>query len=175
VKIIPVVGIKEKTVTNYNDSRLPKQNKHREELLLALNATQWETFHGDDRSDNHKREHVITLEPEGLAYLTLLDSEIASYDNIPSDIKIILIRYLSFYFDRLLAWQSSQRGRKTGIFGNLSLGYIMHTQDSKGVISVEFYYDTNSDKTQEVIYIFKILAYGQGFADERINEIAGEK
>jgi hypothetical protein len=91
----------------------------------------------------------------------------------------------------MISWQSSQRGRKIGIFGNLSLGYIMHTQDSKGVISVEFY--RKLDNQQEVIYIFKILAYGQGFekfsgyifiydtgkiyqmTDERINEIAGEK
>ena len=151
-------------MTNYNPVNKTKQiarsNKHREELLLALHSTSWETFKGDGRSDNHKRSHIITLDPIGLAYLALLDSEIASYDNVPSDIKVVLIKYLSFYFDRLITWRQSTRGRKIGIFGNLSLGYVMHTQDSKTSVSVEFYRYLSEENT----WVFRIDCNGSGFA-----------
>ena len=121
MKIIPAAGIKEKIVTNYNSTNKPRTNKHREELLLSLDSTSWSTFHGDGRSDNHKEEHVITVDPIAMGYLILLDSEIASNPDIPTEVKVQLIRFVAFYFDRLLQWQTKQRGRKIGIFGNLHL------------------------------------------------------
>lgn len=147
-------------MTNYNSTDRPKTNKHHEELLVALDAYSWETFSGDDRSDNHKREHRITVEPEGFGYLTLLDSEIATNTAIPSETKIILIRFIAFYFDRLLQWQSSHKGRKIGIFGNLSLGYIMHTQDSKLHLELDLYRMFK----ESGLYVFKINVNGRAFS-----------
>ena len=172
-------------MTNYNSTAHPRQNKHKEELLLSLNSTTWETFHGDDRSDNHKREHVITTEPVAMSYLALLDSEIATNSDIDTEVKVVLIKFLSFYFDRLLQWQSKQRGRKIGIFGNLTLGYIMHTQDSKLHLELDLYRMFE----EEGLFVFKIDVNGRSFdtfngyifihsngsiyqmSDDRINEI----
>lgn len=144
-------------MTNYNSTTRPKTNKHREELLLSLNSTSWSTFHGDGRSDNHQEEHVITTDPVAMAYLALLDSEIASNGDIDTETKVILIKFLSFYFDRLLQWQSRQRGRKIGLFGNLSLGYIMHTQDSKLSLDLDLYRMFKEDG----LYVFKIKVNGR--------------
>ena len=176
-------------MTNYNHTDKPRTNKHREELLLSLDSTSWPTFHGDGRSDNHKEDHEITLEPDGLAYLTLLDSEIATNQDIPSDIKVVLIRFLSFYFDRLNAWRDAGKGRKIGIFGNLSLGYVMHTQDSKLNLQLALYRMLK----EKNIYVFKLVVNGRSFdtfngyifihnngniyqlSDDRILELQGEK
>ncbi len=134
-------------------------NKHQEELLLELNAYQWETFNGDGRSDNHREDHKITLEPEGLSYLTLLESEIATNKDISSECKILLIKFVAFYFDRLNTWAASARGRKKGIFGNLSLGYIMHTQDDKVSVDLQLF---RMIKEQN-INIFRLDINGSGF------------
>lgn len=150
-------------MTNYNPANAQIQrargNKHREELLLSLDSRQWETFHGDGRSDNHKEEHVITLNPVGLSYLTLIDSEIATNTDISTECKVTLIRFISFYFDRLNTWRSSARGRKIGIFGNLSLGYIMHTQDDKISVDLQLF---RMIKEQN-INIFRLDINGSGF------------
>ena len=175
-------------MTNYNSSTRPKTNKHREELLLSLDSTSWVTFHGDGRSDNHKENHIITVDPTAMGYLTLLDSEIASNPDIDTEVKVQLIRFLSFYFDRLNQWQSRQRGRKVGIFGNLSLGYIMHTQDSKLSLELGLYRMFKKEK----LFVFKIDVNGRSLtafsgyifihnngsiyqlSDDRTSELQGE-
>jgi hypothetical protein len=125
------------------------------------------------------------MEPVALGYLTLLDSEIATNRDINTETKVVLIKFLSFYFERLLQWQTAQRGRKIGIFGNLSLGYVMHTQDSKLSLELDLYRMFK----QEGLCVFRLKVNGRslttfnGFifiysngsiyqmSDDRINEI----
>jgi hypothetical protein len=120
-------------------------------LLDTLNSQQWDSYRGDNRDNQHRG--YLSQDPRAIAYILLVESQIAYKNDIPLVVKGLLCRVITERLESLFS--SARQGKSFGIAANLTRQVVVRAFHCKFDIQIRYLGCRNG------IHGFSLMRYKQ--------------